>query len=104
VGIFFLKMNTFYLIFHDYQSRESEKSENHLFICLRCPVFTLFVKEPEQLRGRCDRVLRDCTGYARVKKIKASTMAVSFRAIGLWPTHHKTTIHHNQPRRSVPKE
>jgi hypothetical protein len=82
VGIYFLKMNIFDLIFHDYQSRQSEKSENDLFMFLRCPIFTLFVKQQEQLLGRCDRVLRDRTRYARVKKIKTPTMAVNFRAIG----------------------
>jgi hypothetical protein len=66
---FLLKMNTFDLIFHDYQSRQSEKSENDLYICLRRPIFTLFVKKQEQLLGRCDRILRNRTRYApRVKK------------------------------------
>jgi hypothetical protein len=87
-------MNILDLIFHDYQSRQSEKSENDLFICLHCPIFTLFVKQQEQLLERCDR---SRTQYARIKKIKTPTMAVNFRAIGRWPTQHKTKIHQNQP-------
>jgi hypothetical protein len=71
-------MNTFDLIFYDYQSRHSEKSENDLFMCLRCPVFNLFVKQQEQLLGRCDHVLRDRTRYARgthaLKNKKTPTM------------------------------
>jgi hypothetical protein len=44
-------MNIFDLIFHDYQSRQSEKSENDLFMCLRCPVFTIYIRKTARTVG-----------------------------------------------------
>jgi hypothetical protein len=38
-GYFLLKMNTFDLMFHYYQSMQSDKYENDLVMGLSCPVF-----------------------------------------------------------------
>jgi hypothetical protein len=70
VGIFFLKMDTFDLTFHDYQSRQSEKSENDFVMCLS-PLSRFYpIRKTARtvLLGHCDLVLLGRTRYARVKE------------------------------------